>query len=192
MDLYSKHISSQEKLFRPDILVSDDLGNQFPIYSFDVFVVVEPNQATFIREHALDLSFISQDLAREYNERMLQEAILTDVTIQDHDQSVWPERTRIIWLRNAAGNFFMQKGIDISYLAFQFDDDHHFSDDLRWYLQAAYEHFPQWRVAVAGGMLEDEVVYVANGFREFGFETTVLTRYCLSKKGVQISSQLQG
>jgi hypothetical protein len=191
MDLKSKPISNHENRFLPDILVSDDLGNQFPIYSFDVFVVVEPNETTLIRENDLDLSLFSEELAREYCERMSQEALLTEATVPGHEQSIWPDRTRIIWLRNSTSNIFRQYGMDTAYLAFQFDENHQITDDLRWYLQAASESFPHWRVAVAGGMLEDEVVYVANVFRKYGFKTTVLTRYCLSKKVVQLPSKPQ-
>lgn len=191
MDLKSKPLSNQEDRFLSDILVSDDPGNQFPIYSFDVFVVVEPNETTFIREHALDLSLIAEDIAREYGEKMSQEALLMESTVPGHEQSTWPDRTRIIWLRNSTSNIFRQYGMDTAYLAFQFDDNHHITDDLRWYLQAASERYPHWRVAVAGGMLEDEVVYVANSFRKYGFETTVLTRYCLSKKFVQVPNKTQ-
>lgn len=171
------------KRFLQDIIVSDDSGNQFPIYSFDLLVVVEPDQTTFFREDALDLALDLEQIAINYGEKMFEESLLTEDTVPGHAQSVWPERTRILWLRNATDNYFVQYGIDKAYVAFQYNQDHQASEDLIWYLQAAYNRYPQWRVAVVGGMLEDEIIDMANFIRKMRFETTVLTRYCLSKKG---------
>jgi len=176
------------KRFLQDIIVSDDPGNQFPIYSFDLLVVVEPDQGTFIREDALDLAFDMEQIAIDYGEKMFDESMLTEESVPGHAQSIWPERTRILWLRNATENFFVQYGIDKAYVSFQYNQDHQASEDLAWYLQAAYTRYPQWRVAIVGGMLEDEISDVANFIRKIGFETTVLTRYCLSKKGALVQN----
>lgn len=171
------------KRFLQDILVSDDPGNQFPIYSFDFFVVVEPDQRTFIVEDALDLAFSAEQLAGQLSEKMAEEAMLAEDTVPGHEQSIWPEKTRILWMRNSIDNLFMKYGQGFAYVSFQYTSDHEITDDLRWYLQAAYQNHPDWRVAIVGGMLEDEVIDAANFFRETGFDTTVLTRYCLSKQG---------
>lgn len=173
---------NRTKRFLQDILVSNDPGNQFPIYSFDFFVVVEPDQRTFIVEDGLDLALSAEKLAAQVSEKMANEALLTDDMISSHAQSTLPEKTRILWLRNSTDNFFVQYGQNYAYVSFQYSSEHEITDDLRWYLQAVYQNHPNWRVAVVGGMLEDEVIDTANFFREMGFDTTVLTRYCLSKQ----------
>ena len=50
--------------------------------------------------------------------------------------------------------------------------------DLLLYLRGAAALHPDWQVAVLGGMLEDEVVQVANAIQELGLSTHLLVNMC--------------
>jgi hypothetical protein len=61
-------------------------------------------------------------------------------------------------------------------------DDARDIEHLYYYLRGLFVEHPDWQVAVIGAMYEDDVMRVANLLTQMGFNTTVLTRYCLSNQ----------
>jgi hypothetical protein len=55
-------------------------------------------------------------------------------------------------------------------------------EQLGFYLRGVASEHPDWRVAVVGATLEEDVILVANAVQKTGLSTTVVTRYCLSKQ----------
>jgi len=52
---------------------------------------------------------------------------------------------------------------------------------MGYYLKGIAQEHPDWKVAVVGAMLEEDVIRVSNFVDQIGLSTTVLTRYCLTR-----------
>ena len=72
----------------------------------------------------------------------------------------------------------------ISYAHALFRSDTFEFERLNYFLRGVATEHPNWRVAVIGGVYEDEVVRVANTVQEAGFDTTIVTRYCISSNAL--------
>lgn len=98
--------------------------------------------------------------------------------------------TQILWLRNSFFNYYTDFAYEAASIIFQRDyQDFRLPETMIWYLESVYHHHPDWKVAVVGGMFEDEVTTTANMLHDMGFHTSILTRYCLSVNGFK---QMQG
>lgn len=175
--------SAEIRAFDKGILVTDDQGSHFPILHFDLVVIVEPDQFKWTPDRVFDLDN-ELDEIWDIQCEMISHETFSEGTLEDKDEEVgYAEETRFLWLRNFAFNYYEKFAVGAAQIAFHYDDNRNFSEDMYWYLQAAYEHHPNWRVAVIGGLFEVDVVKAANQIHALGFNTAVLTRYCLSTSG---------
>jgi hypothetical protein len=89
---------------------------------------------------------------------------------------------RVIWEGHDALDFY-RAASEFASVTFGYggvEDD--FFTELGHYLQGLYAAHSEFRVAVVGAMVENEVLEVANLSSKIGFATTILTRYCFSKE----------
>lgn len=179
----TNHENAENRTFNNGILVTDDQGAHFPIRFFDLVVIVEPDQFKWTPDRVLDLDN-ELDEIWDIQCEMISHETFSEEKIENQDVAVdFAEETRFLWLRNFAFNYYEKFAGGAAQIAFHYDDHRNFSDDMQWYLQAAFKHHPNWRVAIIGGLFEVEVVMAANQIHAMGFNTTVLTRYCLSTSG---------
>lgn len=172
----------------PDVTITDDPGTQYPLQYFDLVILVEPDEEEWKPIHDDPNTPQPWDLHCE----MLLNELDPDSEVSPPDPTVvFAETTRILWLRNTMFAYYSEFAYDFADIAIRHSgEEEEFPEDLAWYLKAAYRHHPEWKVAVIGGMFEDEVTRLTNLLIQIGYDTTILTRYCLSVKGFQRSSRL--
>ena len=162
------------------VFVTDELANKLPILSFDLVVIVEPDQSALIHNPYFDLHDPLYELSHIYCERLADEALEKGAFAFEDGKILSPDETRFLWVRNFADTYFKEFAGDAAQISFHYGGNFRIPEDMLWYVQAAYQHHPDWRVAVIGGLLEADIIPAANLFQATGFQTTVLTRYCLS------------
>lgn len=175
--------STENRAFYNGILVTDDQGTHFPISHFDLVVIVEPDQSKWTPDREFDLDNALEEIWDIQCEMISHEAFSEESLANMNSVVSSAEETRFLWLRNYAFNYYGKFADGAAQIVFHYDNHRNFSEDMHWYLHAAHDHHPEWRVAVIGGLFEVDVVKVANQIHAMGFNTTVLTRYCLSASG---------
>jgi hypothetical protein len=162
------------------VFVTDELANKLPILSFDLVVIVEPDQSALVNNPCIYPHDSLDELSRIYCESLADEALEKGAFAFEDGKILSPDNTRFLWLRNFADTYFKTFAGDAAQISFHYGGDIRIPEDMHWYVQSAYQHHPDWQVAIIGGLLEADIVPVANLFQEAGFQTTVLTRYCLT------------
>ncbi len=180
------HKDPESQTFDKGILVTDDQGSNFPILHFDLVVIVEPDQFKWTPDRVFDLDNELDEIWDIQSEMISHETFSEDALENLGAEVDLVENTRFLWLRNYAFNYYGKFAGGAAQIAFHYDDNHDISEDMQWYLQVAYNHHPNWRVAIIGGLFEVDVVKAANQIHAMGFNTTVLTRYCLSTSGFRL------
>ncbi len=150
-----------------------------PIRAFDVLILVEPDPEGWM-PHPQD-------------EEAFEEVVLFYNDLITHELEGWeghevPEsplpivETRVIWTGIDEGEVYGMVAEHWATAKFRyFNVDGELFAELAYYLQGLYLAHPKFRVAVVGATIENEVMEVGNLVAGFGFETTILTRYCFSQ-----------
>lgn len=77
---------------------------------------------------------------------------------------------------------YYHHAVNYARVTFSFEDPEY--EQLTYYLQGVAKQHPDRRIAVIGAVFEDEVVRVANLVQKIGFDTTIVTRYCISSQSL--------
>lgn len=175
----------------PEILVTDDPGYDYPLQFFNLFILIEPDEEEW--EPHPDSDEDNSDVQQPWDIHceMLENEIDPDSETEIPNPAISLQtQTQILWLRNSFFNYYTEFAFDFASVIFQRDyQDFRLPENMIWYLDSVYQHHPEWKVAIVGGMFEDEVTTTANILHDIGFNTTILTRYCLSVNGF---NQMQG
>jgi hypothetical protein len=173
---------------RPGITVSDAAYSQLPISHFDVVIIMEPDEQEW--DPQSDDSSIKQPW--DYHCEMLLNEIDPESEEVDpiDDEVTMIGDNRILWIRNIFFPYYELFALDNASIIFNIEDSAYtIPEDIILYFSAAHRKYPQWNIAVMGGLFEDEVTRMANLTDRMGFKTTILTRYCLSVNGFIRSSR---
>jgi hypothetical protein len=164
----------------PNISISDADEAGLPLSYFHLVVLVEPDPETYMAMpgdiHKLEfvLRTLAASIRNEVNPHRLVEY---DIDIPEDI-----ERTCYVWVRYGDSDLFDDVAASVrDHVTFTLVDASDL-EHLTYYLQGLTSNHPDWRAAVIGGMFEDDVIRIANLIQDFGLETTVLTRYCISNK----------
>lgn len=168
----------------PQIKISNDDESTLPMCHFNAIIVVEPDE----EEWAITIE--EEDQAVLDSIFLRGEILINDLYPDDIDAPPPPpppdleiaEETRLIWLKNIGLNYF-ENAKEFFMASFRYEDYAQPPEEFDWYLQSAYTHHPEWRIAVIGAMLEYEVTDIANKVQQTGFDTTIVTRYCMTSEG---------
>jgi hypothetical protein len=91
--------STEYRAFHNGILVTDDQGTHFPIFHFDLVVIVEPDQSKWMPDREFDLDNALEEIWDIQCEMISHEAF-SDETLADMDSVVnSAEETRFLWQR---------------------------------------------------------------------------------------------
>lgn len=175
----------------PEILVTDDLGYDYPLQFFNLFIIVEPDEEEWEPHPDSDEDDPDVQQPWDIHCEMLENEIDPDSEIERPNPDILLQReTQVLWLRNSIFNYYTDFAFDSASVIFLRDyKDFLPPNNMIWYLESAYHYHPEWNIAVVGGMFEDDVTTTANIIHGIGFKTTILTRYCLSVNGFK---QIQG
>jgi len=163
----------------PSIIFSDADQHDLPIEHFHLVILVEPDPETY-----MELPADSSKLKFVLNQ--IDEAIDAEID-PDREGDYEPgiqlaDSTTFVWLNYFGSEYFSEVAdtvcVTATFTMFDYDD----LENFRYFLRGIAADHSDWRIAITGAMFEDDVIRVANLVQELGFETTVLTRYCLSNK----------
>ncbi len=89
------------------------------------------------------------------------------------------KHTHVIWLRYFSDGFFAGAAqfCNAIFNFFDYDD----TANLKIFMGGIKFSHPDWKVAIVGGLFEDDVIRIANLVSKTGFQTTVLSRQCISR-----------
>lgn len=173
------------------ILVTDDPGYDYPLQFFNLFVIVEPDEEEWEPHPDSDEENLEVQQPWDIHCEMLENELDPDSDIEAANPVISMQReNQILWLCNSIFNYYADFTFPNASVIFRRDyKDFGPPESMVWYLQSVQKYHPEWKVAVVGGTFEDEVTITANLLHEMGFNTTILTRYCLSANGFK---QVQG
>jgi hypothetical protein len=164
------------------VTISDADETALPISFFHIVVIVEPDPESYmpVAEDLEKLGEVIYDLYARFDvdANPNNPVVKPDANPEDTQETIY------LWLRNfdEDANYFKSLAetayASVSFNVFDPEDTGH----LEYYLTGLKMSHPGWRIAVIGAMYEDEVIRIANFLQNFGFPTTVLTRYCLSNQ----------
>lgn len=166
--------------FHPDIKISDADFSSLPLGNFHIVIVVEPNPETWMeREEDWDnlkrlLTTYSQSIVDEIESEFNPSLVV--VPFAEDVKDTW-----LMVVGEEEVPFYFPDVAESSDLTIAMDGDDF--EKTRCFLRGVREEHPEWRVAVMGGVYEDEVVRVANMVKDIGLDTTVVKRYCISSEG---------
>lgn len=167
------------------ILVTDDPGEDYPIQYFNLVIIIEPDEEEWIPHP--DSEDDNPDIQQPWDIQC--EMLENEIDEESEFEATKPrikmaDKTEFLWLRNYLFNYYGDFAYENASIIFRRDyESFDPPENMMWFLQSAYIHHPEWRVAIIGGLFEDEVTSTANIIREIGFSATILTRYCLSVNG---------
>lgn len=175
----------------PEIFVTDDMGHDYPLQFFNLFIIVEPDEEEWEPHPDSDEDNPDVQQPWEIHCEMLENEVDPDSEVETPNPAISLQReTQILWLRNSFFNYYTNFTFESASVIFRRDyEDFRPPENMIWYLESVYQYHPEWKVAVVGGMFEDDVTTTANILHDIGFNTTILTRYCLSVNGFK---QMQG
>ena len=165
----------------PNVKISDLDLTSLPLRNFHIVVSVEPDPETWVMPDD-DMDNLSKLL------KMYSELIVDDV-FGDIDPSVITapipddvKDTFIIMAGEGLGQSFYFESVT-AYSDFIVNNNNFEFEKLRLLLDGIAKNYPaRNRVAIVGGMYDDEIVRAANAVQSAGFDTTIVTRYCISEK----------
>jgi hypothetical protein len=169
----------------PGIVICDAEETELPLQTFQIICIVESDPESY-------MSYPEDSKNRKYRMKEMLKRFKVEVDPEGSkfDKRVDSERkpTNFIWLYYDSEEYeedinYFKKFAEASYARVNFKLwDSEDTENLKFYLQGVFSLHPDWQVAIIGSMFEDEVMTNANLSKEIGFPTTVLTRYCLSRK----------
>ena len=165
----------------PKVKISDLDLTSLPLWHFHIVVLVEPDPETWIMPDD-DMDNLDKLLS------MYSDLIIDDV-FGDIDPSIITtptpddvKDTFIIMAGEGLGQSFSFEPV-IGYSDFIVNNNNFEFDKLRLLLDGIAKNYPtKKKVAVVGGMYGDEIVRAANAIQSADFDTTIVTRYCISEK----------
>jgi hypothetical protein len=164
----------------PDVTISDADETRLPIGYFHLVVLVEPDPEMYMAmpNDIHKLEFVLRNIAMAIRNEVNPHRLI-DYEIEIPEDV---DLTYFIWIRYGDSDLFDDVaevvGHQVTFTLADAGDIENFTC----YLQGMVDNHPDWRVAVIGGMFEDDVTRIANLVQEYGLEVTVLTRYCISNK----------
>jgi hypothetical protein len=164
----------------PKVKISDLDISSLPLRNFHIVVLVEPDPETWMMpEDDMDNLF---ELLKMYSELIVDDAIgEIDPKIMAVPFSKDVEETLIIIVSESYGLHYFEPVAE--YSDFIVNNSNFEFERLRLLLDGIIKNYPAWnRVGIIGGVYEDEIVRVANAVQAAGFDTTIVTRYCISEK----------
>lgn len=162
------------------LTISHEDPDHLPIQLFDLIIIVEPDQEKWMPD------FQDQDekqpawgehiemIECELDSDLPRKTIAVEYDHLKENKFVW-----MPWALQGEG-LYGDWAIEYCDMLFRFHNPDEIPGDLKIYLEALYKISPQQKIALIGGMFEDEIEMVAQFTAEIGFDTTVLARYCLS------------
>lgn len=165
----------------PKVKISDLDISSLPLRNFHVIVLVEPDPETWV--------IPDNDIDNFYKLfKMYSDLIIEDV-FGDIDPSFITapfsddvKETFIIMVGEGLGESFYFDPVTI-YSDFIVNNNNFEFEKLRLLLDGIAKNHPAWnRVGIIGGTYGDEIARVANAVQSSGFDTTIVTRYCISEK----------
>jgi len=164
----------------PEVVISNSDVTELSLLSFHIIVIVEPDPETWMAfpggniGDVMDLfnMGLSADLDPE------NDIYFNDENIVHHPDEI--QYPNLLWIRYTGDDNFFDEAAFLSNAIFRLSDYDDFQH-LGFYLQGLKQSHPDWKVAVVGGMLEDDVIRMANIITEIGFQTTVVARQCISR-----------
>lgn len=165
----------------PKVKISDLDLSSLPLRNFHIVVVIEPDPETWAMPDD-DMENLSK-LLKMYSELIIDDAIgevdTSAITVPFSDDV---EKTFIIMAGEGFGGDYYFKPVT-EYSDFIVHNDNFEFEKLCLLLDGIAKKYPtQNRVGIVGGMYGDEIVRAANAIQSSGFDTTIVTRYCISEK----------
>lgn len=162
----------------PQIEVSDLDFPNLPLCNFHIVIVAEPDPETWMAhpddtgEYAETLEIHSGLILDELLEESWE---LSEINVKIAEDV---ERPIIVGVGELEIPMYYHHALEYAHVIISYEDMEY--ERLHYFLRGVAEQHPNWRVAVVGGVYEDEVVRVANTVQKAGFDTTIVTRYCIS------------
>jgi hypothetical protein len=172
----------EEYTLDPKVKVSDADIRELPLYNFHVVVVVEPDPETWALpdEEFESLSELLEMQCDLIAQDVIDSDELVDMALPPRAKDV--EQTLMIIATEGLDVLLYFEPVD-QYSQFTIKDNDFEFDKLRLLLDGIAKSRPEWnRIAIVGGVYEDEVIRAANTVQAAGFDTTIVTRYCISEK----------
>ncbi len=172
----------EEYTLDPKVKVSDADIRELPLYNFHVVVVVEPDPETWVLPDE-EFESLSEFLEMQCDliaQDVIDSDELADIALPPRAKDV--EQTLMIIATEGLDVLLYFEPVD-QYSQFTIKDNNFEFDKLRLLLDGIAKSHPEWnRIAIVGGVYEDEVIRAANTVQAAGFDTTIITRYCISEK----------
>ena len=172
----------EEYTLDPKVKVSDADIRELPLYNFHVVVVVEPDPETWALPDE-EFESLSEFLEMQCDliaQDVIDSDELADIALPPRAKDV--EQTLMIIATEGLDVLLYFEPVD-QYSQFTIKDNNFEFDKLRLLLDGIAKSHPEWnRIAIVGGVYEDEVIRAANTVQAAGFDTTIVTRYCISEK----------
>ena len=162
------------------VTISDAPKTELPLPSFDLLILVEPDPETWMAQPGT--SEVWGEIIANHNDA-IEDEILDDGPVPNPPPVVpIALTTDLALLRyNDAYTFYdplLEFWIHAVFLLTDYSDLEYF----KLFLKGIASEHPDFRVAVIGAMLEEDVIRIANLVSETGLATTVITRYCLTRE----------
>ncbi len=166
------------KITSKNLTISTADALTLPLLSFHVLILVEPDPEEWMP--ALDDEDSFKLILKMYNGLISDELMWWDNPEAPNNLPDFVSN-RVIWVGHDALDFYRAASEFASVTFGYWGVEADFFTELGYYLQGLYAAHPEFRLAVVGAMVENEVMEVANLSSQIGFVTTILTRYCFSK-----------
>ena len=164
----------------PEVVISNSDVTDISLLSFHIIVVVEPDPETWMALPGNNIGDVvdlfNMGLSAELDPES--DIYLNDENIVHHPDEI--QYPNLLWIRYMDDDNFFDEAAFLSDAIFRLSNYDAFQH-LDFYLQGLKQSHPDWKVAVVGGMFEDDVMRIANFISENGFSTTVIARQCISR-----------
>lgn len=164
----------------PRVKISDVDISSLPLRNFHIVILVEPDPETWMMPEE-DEDNLSQ-LLDMYSELIIDDA-LGDIDPANITVPIAKdvEETLIVIVSQSYEVLYFEPVAE--YGDFIINNNDFEFERLRVLLEGIAKNYPAWkRIAIIGGMFGDEILRVANVVQAAGFDTTIVTRYCISEK----------
>lgn len=161
----------------PEIEISELEFPHLLLGNFHMVVLSEPDPETWMAHPEEEDAFI--ELLKIHSELIVDE-LYGEIEIPEDGIEIADDVQETILV--AVGEsveipLYYHHAVSYAHAVFRSEDFEY--KRFSYFLRGVSEEHPGWRVAVIGGVYEDEIVRVANTVQEAGFDTTIVTRYCI-------------
>ena len=171
----------------PGISISNKDCFEQPLRSFGILILVEPDPETWTpdvnKTDFTDAPWIIQSKLME-DDYTGEFANSSGDPIYIDSELMLPAEPLTVWFGRAdASKYYKNVVTTFCDIEFKYQDYSDIPEFFTMFFKALKAQKSINKVAVFGAIFEDEVVRVANAMQEMGYDTTILTRYCLSQGG---------